>query len=273
MDESTTPAVKKGDRIEVTYADKQFEVIVIDPDGLGPGQPAYGFGFMMAAKYIGIPQPTLSDRVIGIDDEEVLKNPSGKLFRVIGIDGSDGNKYSVIEASDWFDLATDVLINPGKTRKPTKQKIADFLKWFAVKGFYFSTNIAAKGIATAKDDRALNRWLQKRESGKHTRNDYTDTLSDAKVPEIEYAVRTNEVYMGLFGLKAAEMKQKWHLMAGDPKVARNYISEEEGLEAVKFCERLVTMLYSGDLDDAHAEAIRLTVKKFRLHPHFPLTRL
>ena len=34
MDESTRPAVKKGDRIEVTYADKQFEVIVIDPDGI-----------------------------------------------------------------------------------------------------------------------------------------------------------------------------------------------------------------------------------------------
>jgi hypothetical protein len=38
----TTPAVKKGDRIEVIYADKNFEVIVIDPDGLGPGQSADG---------------------------------------------------------------------------------------------------------------------------------------------------------------------------------------------------------------------------------------
>lgn len=265
MDNSDSSLVQRGDRIEVTYADKQFEVIVIDSDGLGPGQPTYGFGFMMAARYIGIPQATLSDRVIGIDDGEVLKNPSGKLFRVIGIDGSDGNKYSVIEASDWFDLATDVLINPGKTRKPTKQKIADFLKWFAVKGFYFSANIAVKGVATAKDDRALNRWLQKRESGKYTRKDYTDTLSDAKVPEIEYALRTNEVYVGLFGLKATEMKEKWNLMAGDPKIARNYISEEKGLEAVKFCERLVTMLYSDDLDEAHSEAIRLTVRKFKLH--------
>lgn len=269
---SNNPELKTGDRIEVVYADKEFEVIVIDPDGLGPGQAAYGFGFMMAAKHIGIPQPTLSDRVIGIDNGEALKNPSGKLFRVIGINGSDGNKYSVIEASDWFDLATDVLINPGKTRKPTKQKIADFLKWFAVKGFYFSANIAAKGVATAKDDRALNRWLQKRESGKYTRNDYTDTLSEAKVPEVEYAIRTNEVYIGLFGLKAAEMKEKWHLMAGDPKIARNYISEEKGLEAVKFCERLVTMLYSDDLDEAHAEAIRLTVRKFKLHPQFPSAR-
>ncbi|MGB3790334.1 MAG: hypothetical protein WA949_20160, partial [Phormidesmis sp.] len=53
--------------------------------------------------------------------EKALKNPSGKAFRVLQISGSDGNEYSVIKASDWFDLATDVLINPGKTRKPTKQ--------------------------------------------------------------------------------------------------------------------------------------------------------
>ena len=74
MDETATPAAKKGDRIEVTYADKQFEVIVIDSDGLGPGQPAYGFGFRMAEKYIGIDNTTLSRRVLQIS-------------------GSDGNEY------------------------------------------------------------------------------------------------------------------------------------------------------------------------------------
>ena len=82
----------------------------------------------MAEKYIGIDNTTLSRRVLQIDDGNALKNPSGKTFRVLQISGSDGNEYSVIEASDWFDLAADVLINPGQTRKPTKQKIADFLK-------------------------------------------------------------------------------------------------------------------------------------------------
>jgi hypothetical protein len=80
---------------------------------------------MMAAKYIGIPQATLSDRVIGIGDDKHLKNPSGKTFRVIGISGRDGNEYLVIEAGDWFSLAADVLVNPGKTRKATKEKIAE----------------------------------------------------------------------------------------------------------------------------------------------------
>ena len=115
MDDSTTPAVKKRDHIEVTYADKQFEVIVIYPDGLGPGQPSFGFGYRMAEKYIGIARQTLSDRVVRNSDGITFKNPSDKRFRVSEISGFDGNQYSVIEASDRFDLATDVLINPGKT--------------------------------------------------------------------------------------------------------------------------------------------------------------
>jgi hypothetical protein len=60
----TTPAVKKGDRIEVVYVDKNFEVTVIDPDGLDPGQSADGVGFCMAEKYIGIDNTTLSRRVL-----------------------------------------------------------------------------------------------------------------------------------------------------------------------------------------------------------------
>ena len=31
--------IKKGQRITVTYEDRKSEVIVIDPDGLGKGQP------------------------------------------------------------------------------------------------------------------------------------------------------------------------------------------------------------------------------------------
>jgi hypothetical protein len=38
---------------------------------------------MMAAKYIGIPQPTLTKWVIQSDGVSDLKNPPGKTFRVI----------------------------------------------------------------------------------------------------------------------------------------------------------------------------------------------
>lgn len=48
----------------VTYEDREFTAIVIDPDELGEGEPSVGFGFRMAERHIGIPQPTLTKRVI-----------------------------------------------------------------------------------------------------------------------------------------------------------------------------------------------------------------
>ena len=75
---------KAGDRLSVTYADHEFEVIVIDPNGLGKGQPSFGLGFNMAQKYIGIPQQTLTDRVTEKGAVKYLENPSGKAFRVTG---------------------------------------------------------------------------------------------------------------------------------------------------------------------------------------------
>ncbi len=262
--DNSPPPPKAGDRITVTYADHDFEVIVIDPNALGKGQPSFGLGFNMAQKYIGIPQQTLTDRVTGKGVDKYLENPSGKAFRVTGILGTDGNNYTVVEAGDWFDLATDILVNPGKTRKATKEKVSNFLRWFAITGFYASANVALKGTFTSKDERATQRWIRARESGKPTRKNYTDILHDTGAQSRDYADRTNQVYIGLFGLKADAMKQKWELMRGDAKIARNYISEEKGLEAVKFCEDMVTRLYTDDMDYAHETAIQLTVIKYDL---------
>ena len=262
-DNSSLPP-KAGDRLIVTYADRDFEVIIIDPDGLGKGQPSFGFGFRMAEKYIGIDNTTLSRRVLQIDDDRRLKNPSGKTFRVLQINGADGNEYSVIEVGDWFALSADVLVSPGKTRKATKEKVAEFIRWFAITGFYASANVALKGSFTAKDERATQRWIRARESGKPTRKNYTDVLHDTGAYGKDYADRTNQVYVGLFGMKADAMKQQWELMRGDAKIARNYISEETGLEAVKFCESMVTQLYTDDMDYAHEMAIQLAVTKYDL---------
>ena len=69
-------------------------------------------------------------------------------------------------------------------------------------------------------------------------------------------------------MPAAEMKQRWLLMSGDPKIARNYISEEEGIAAVKYCEDMVVRMYIDSLEEAHRDAIALTVRKYKLHPQF-----
>lgn len=40
----SSPDIRRGDLITVTYEKREFGVIVIDPDGLGPGQPSVGSG-------------------------------------------------------------------------------------------------------------------------------------------------------------------------------------------------------------------------------------
>lgn len=262
------PTLQAGSLVTVTYEDREFRAIVIDPNGLGPGQPSVGFGFMMAQKHIGIPQPTLTKRVIQEDGVEWFKTPSGMRFRVIHLLGSDSNSYKVIEVSEWFDLAMDILLSPGQFRKPTKEKIGAFLRWFAIKGFYAEAFVALKGVYTGKNSRATTQWLITRQSGKPVRKTYTDLISDLGAHTSTYGKLTNKIYEGLFGLNAVEMRQQWDLIAGNSRVARNHITEEEGLEAVKFCEDLVVRIFAGDIEEAHRDAIGLTVRKFNLHPQF-----
>lgn len=261
-------SIETGDLVVVTYEEREFTAVVIDPNGLGEGEPSVGFGYRMAERHIGIPQPTLTKRVIQIGDEEAFKTPSGKTFRVIQISGSDGNDYKVIEVADWFDLSMDILLNPGKMRKATREKIGAFLRWFAIKGFYAEANVAIKGVYSGKSSRATTRWMIQRQSGKPIRKTYTDLLLELNLHSTAYGKWTNEVYKGLFGMPAAEMKQRWSLMSGDPKIARNYISEEEGIAAVKYCEDMVVRMYIDSLEEAHREAIALTVRKYKLHPQF-----
>jgi hypothetical protein len=258
--------VKRGDRITLSYEGRDFDVIVIEPNGLGPGQPSVGFGFRMAEKYVGPPQSTLSDWVTGSVPDRQLKAPSGKAFRVTDLTASDGNEYSVIEASDWVALAIDLLINPGRTGKSLKARIGDFLAWFAVKGFYAETYVAFKGVYTAKDSRATTQWLDARQLGTPVRKLYTDFLQSEGCTGFDFANWTNRIYEGLFGLSAKDMKDVWELMAGDKKVARNYIPEAEGLDAVRYCEDMVVRMFVDNLAETHDAAIALTCRKYQTKP-------
>lgn len=255
---------KKGDRIMLAYEGREFEVIVIDPNGLGPGQPSVGFGYGMAEKYAGIPQSTLSTWGHRENEEKVLKLPSGKAFRVIDILASDGNTYSVVEASEWFALAVDLLVNPGRTGKGLRAKLGDFIGWFAVKGFYAEAYVAFKGVYTAKDSRATTQWLEARQLGVPVRKLYTDLLQSEGCQTFDYANWTNRIYQGLFGMPAKDMKDVWELMAGNKRVARNYIPEAIGLDAVRYCEDMVVRMFIDDLTEAHDSAIALTKRKYQL---------
>lgn len=254
--------MEAGQRITLTFEGREFDVIVIDPNGLGEGQPSVGFGFRMVEKYAGIAESTLRSWVREIEGVNSLELPSGKLLRVRDIFGSDGNLYKVVEASDWFALAIDLLVNPGRTAKGLRAKLGDFINWFAVKGFYAEAYVALKGVYTEKDSRATTKWLESRQLGKVARKMYTDLLQYQGCQDYEYAKWTDYVYVGLFGMKAKEMKEIWELMDGDASIARNYIPKAEGLDAVKFCEDMVVRMFVEDLKEAHDMAINLTKRKF-----------
>jgi hypothetical protein len=254
--------MKSGDRIALVYEGKEFDVIVIDPDGLGEGQPSVGFGFRMAERYMGIPESTIRSWVRGSENEILLELPSGKTLRVREIIGNDNNNYSVIEASDWFGLAIDLLINPGRTGKGLRAKLGDFIGWFAVKGFYAESYVAFKGVYTAKDSRATTQWLEARQLGKYARKQYTDLLQSQGCESFEYANWTDFVYRGLFGMRAKEMKEIWENMDGNPNIARNHIPKAEGLDAVAHCEEMTVRMFVDDLEEAHINSIRLTKRKF-----------
>jgi hypothetical protein len=257
-----TSEFEVGQRVTLSYEGREFEAIVIDPNGLGDDQPSVGFGFRMAERNIGIPQSTITDWVTDLAEGKYLKLPSDKTFRVTDITAPDGNTYSVVEASEWFTLAIDLLINPGRTGKALRSKLGDFIAWFAVKGFYAEAYVALKGVYTKRDSRATTAWLEARHLGKVQRRMYTDLLQSQQCKDFEYANWTDYVYQGLFGMRAKEMREVWETMDGSPEIARNHIPKSEGLQAVAYCEDMVVRVFVEELQEAHDTAINLTKRKF-----------
>ena len=266
--------LRTGQKITVDYERRDFEVIVIDPDGLGKNRPSVGLGFSMMEKHGGLPQPTASKWITEESGFEVdsnnalktLKAPSGKKFGLIQIIGLDNKPYSVLEVSEWVALAADVIKHPGKVRKATKDKLVDFLSWFAVKGFYADAYAALKGSYTDADSRALSAWMRSRLDGITRRNRYTQFLQEQGCEEwYEFANWTNYVYKGLFGMDKKTMTENWELLEGSKNIGRNYIPKPEGLDAVAYCENQVPELFHEDLRQAHNDAISFARKRFNLN--------
>jgi hypothetical protein len=260
-------SIKQGQLIKLNFEGREFEVIVIDPNRLGRNQPSVGFGFSMMERHGGLPQATSSQWIEGHPNtgNGWLKLPSGNTYRVIQILGEDRNEYLVVEVSDWVAIAVDVNKKPGKVRKSTKDKLLDFLGWFAVKGFYADAYAALKGAYTEADSRAVSAWMQARLAGISRRNRYTRFLQEQGCEEwYEYANWTDYVYQALFRMKKRQMVEEWDLVEGDKTIGRNYIAEIEGLEAVAYCENQVVELFHSDLRQAHDDAISFAKRKFKL---------
>ena len=139
--------IKTGTRINVRFEEKHFEVFVIDSNGIDEGLPTVGLAFRMIERSAGLPQSTLSKWLVdGLGETmdnnnpfQWLQSPSGKGYRLRRILGQDNNTYKVLEISDLINLVADVIKKPGKLRKSTKNKLLNFLSWFAAKGICAST--------------------------------------------------------------------------------------------------------------------------------------
>jgi hypothetical protein len=271
--------VKKGQIVTISYEGRDFDVIVIDPHGLGRNQPSIGFGLRMMSKHGGIPEQTLSDWVTPesvfegdrLNEFNTLKLPSNKAFRVTALTGLDNNEYLVLEVSEWVAAAADVLKTPKRVTKPTQNNLIDFLSWFAVKGFYADAYANLKGAYTEADSRAVSAWMQVRLAGISLRNKYTQFLQQQGCEEwYEYANWTNYIYQGLFGMKKSDMVKLWDVVEGSKRIGRNYIPEVEGLKAVAYCEKQVLELFHTDLEQAHKDAISFAQKRFKLDFEKPI---
>ena len=152
--------------------------MIIDPNGLGPDKPTIGLGFRGMNRHIGVPQQTLSDRVTEIEGSKYLKLSSGNTFRVTEVNADDNNRYLLLEASDWVDLARDWAKNPGKLRKPAREGLIDFLAWFAAEGIYAQAYTILKRVYTYEDDQRVQNWIMSRESGKPARREWGFEVQD-----------------------------------------------------------------------------------------------
>ena len=259
------PEFRAGQIIPLRYKSREMKVIIIDPNGLGEGKPSVGLGIRGMDRHVGIPRQTLSDRVSEIEGVKHLKLPSGSTFRVSEILAEDGNQYLLVEASDWVALARDWAKNPGKLRKPARDGLIDFLAWFAAEGLYAQAYTLLKRVYTREDDERVQHWLLSREAGKPYRADWSWEVKD-KDPRGRYGYWTNYVYRGLFDMDAATMKEVWeNPVSGSGRIARNYIPQAVGLEAVAYCEKMVAQLDLDDIEQAHDLAIQATQIKFAKH--------
>lgn len=154
-----------GKLIEIDFENRQVEAIVIDPNGLGEGKPTVGLGLRMTERHMGIDHSVLSRWTSHSGADKIcttLKAPSGKAFPLVRIIDETNNEQLVIEASNWMDLAVDVLKKPGKLRKETQDKLIDFLAWFAAKGFYSGCYTKLLGVYTSSDDQSVSKLIQEK---------------------------------------------------------------------------------------------------------------
>ena len=143
----------------------------------------------------------------------------------------------------------------------SREKLKNFLKWFAIEGFYAQAYTIIRGAYTRADSEQLHQWLEARLKHKSDRLPYARFVVELRESA---AYWTDYTYLHLFGKIASEMREEWQTIDGSWQIARNHIPEALGLEAVGYVERMTTELYTDNLQEAHDIAIKTAKRKFKL---------
>jgi len=276
--------LRQGKRLNMTYKNRTFEAIIINPHAFGHDKPSIGLNFRMAEKYTGLTYKKLTQWTKKTRDQnpsdfastdvvqyfELPNNnnrfaihylPFDEDYYKLGYGNLTINHHNVIEVSDFIDLCFE-LLTVRRLPNGTQEKMKDFLKWFAIEGFYAQAYTVIRGVYTKADSEQLHQWLEARLKNKDKRLPYARFIAQLQESP---AFWTDYTYLNLFGKIASEMRKKWETIDGNPHIARNHIPEALGLEAVGFVERMVTDLYTEDnLKEAHDISIKTAKRKFKL---------
>lgn len=275
--------LRVGQRLNLKYKGRDFEAIIINPHAFGRNKPSIGLNLRMGERCAGITHDKLvqwtrktrsknPDDFADTDTIQYFELPqSKKQFAIyhlpfdendykLGYGNLTINYHKVIEASEFIDLCFEVLTYV-KLPYSAREKLKDFLKWFAVEGFYAQAYTIIRGAYTKADSEQLHQWLEARLRNKSERLPYARFIVELRENP---AYWTDYTYLNLFGKIASEMREEWQTIDGSPQIARNHIPESVGLEAVGFVERMTTDLYTGNLEEAHDIAIKIAKHKFDL---------
>lgn len=276
--------LRPGQRLNMKYQNRSFEAIIMNPHAFGHNKPSIGLNFRMAEKYTGLTYKKLTKWTKKTRDQnpsdfastdvvqyfEVPNNKKRFTIHHLPFDEDDYkrgygnltiNHHNVIEVSEFIDLCFE-LLTVRNLPKETQEKMKDFLKWFAIEGFYAQAYTVIRGAYTKADSEQLHQWLEARLRNKHERLPYARFAAQLQESP---AFWTDYTYLKLFGKIASEMRKEWETIDGNPQIARNHISEAKGLEAVGYVERMVTDLYTeDDLQEAHDISIEKAKRKFKL---------
>lgn len=298
-----------GQRVNLNYKGRKFEAVIINPHAFGKNKPSMGVNFRMAGEHSGISSSKLTgwthntlnrnpDDFSETDIVRYLELPVSKKRgskkrgsknrftihylpfdendRKLGYDNltikrDQNHAQNVIEVSEFIDLCFEVLSNEDiELAAEKKEQIADFLKWFAIEGFYAQAYSIIRGAYTKADSEELHQWLEARLRNKSERLPYARFIAETRETP---AFWTDYTYLNLFGKIASEMRKEWATIEGTPSIARNHIPEALGLEVVGYVERMMTEFYVDptpgqqvydNLRKAHDQAIEIAQRKFKL---------